>query len=85
MFSVQNNLNENNVSIVALVSLSLYNLLRERSRDTYTPPGFTDEIQMDDNMAVLDVTKLVSQNFCALWKLPSKIDTVKMLKKFAQL
>ena len=63
VFSVQNNLNENNVSIVVLASLSLHNLLRERSRDTYTPPGFTDEIQMDDNMAVLDVTKLVSSEF----------------------
>ena len=46
-FRVRNNLNANNVSIVVLVSLSLHNLLRERSRDTYTPPGFTDEIQMD--------------------------------------
>ena len=33
-----------------LASLSLHNLLRERSRDTYTPPGFTDEIQMDGNI-----------------------------------
>ena len=50
MFSVRNNLNENNVSIVVLASLSLHNLLRERSRDTYTPRGFTDEIQMDGNI-----------------------------------
>ena len=50
VFSVRNNLNENNVSIVVLASLSLHNLLRERSRDTYTPPGFTDEIQMDSNI-----------------------------------
>ena len=34
--------------------------------------------------AVLGVTKLV-QNFCVLRKLSSKIDTVKMLKKFTQL
>ena len=34
VFSVRNNLNENNVSIVALVSLSLHNLLHDRSRDT---------------------------------------------------
>ena len=33
---------------------------------------------------VLGVTKLV-KNFCVLWKLPSKIDTVKALKKFSQL
>ena len=33
---------------------------------------------------VYDVTKLV-QNFCALWKLPSKVNTVKRLKKLAQL
>ena len=50
VFSVRNNLNENNVSIVVLASLSLHNLLRERSRDTYAPPGLTDEIQMDDNI-----------------------------------
>ena len=50
VFSVRNNLNENDVSIVPLPSLSLHNLLRERSRDTYTPPGFTDEIQMDGNI-----------------------------------
>ena len=28
---------------------SLHKLLCERSRDTHTPPGFTDEIQTDDN------------------------------------
>ena len=50
MFSVRNNLNENNVSIVVPASLSLHNLLREKSRDTYPPPGFTDEIQMDGNI-----------------------------------
>ena len=33
-----------------LASLSLHNLLRERSRDTYTPPGFTEETQMDGNI-----------------------------------
>ena len=42
VFSVRNDLNENNVSIVVLESLSLHNLFRKRSRDTYTPPGFTD-------------------------------------------
>ena len=50
VFSVPNNLNENNVSIVVFASLSLHNLLCERSRDAYTLPGFTDEIQMDDNI-----------------------------------
>ena len=50
VFSVRNNLNENNVLIVVLASHSLHNLLRERSRDTYAPPGFTDEIQMDGNI-----------------------------------
>ena len=50
MFSVQNNLNENNVSIVVLASLSLHKLLRKRSLDTYTPPGFTNEIRMDGNI-----------------------------------
>ena len=50
VFSVRNNLNENNVSIVALASLSLRNILCEGSRDTYTLPGFTDEIQMDGNI-----------------------------------
>ena len=50
MFSVRNNLNEHNVSIAVLASLSLHNFLRERSRDTYTPPGFTDEIQMGGNI-----------------------------------
>ena len=50
VFSVRNNLNKNNVSIVVLASISLHNLLRERSRDTYTPPDFTDEIQMDGNI-----------------------------------
>ena len=50
MFPVWNNLNENKVSIVVFASLSLHNLLRERSRDNYTPPGFTDEIQMDGNI-----------------------------------
>ena len=49
-FSVWTNLNENNVSIVVLVSLSLHNLLRERSRDIYTSPGFTGKIQMDGNI-----------------------------------
>ena len=49
MLLVRNNLNENKVSIVVLASLSLHNLLHERPRDTYMPPGFTDEIQMDDN------------------------------------
>ena len=33
-----------------LTSLSLHNLLRERSRDTCTSPGFTDKIQMDVNI-----------------------------------
>ena len=47
MFSDRSNLNENNVSIVLLAPLSLHNLPRERSRDTYTSPGFIDEIQMD--------------------------------------
>ena len=50
MFLVCNNLNKYNVSIVVLVSLSLHNFLRERSRDTYTPPAFTDEIQMGGNI-----------------------------------
>ena len=50
VFLVQNNLNENNVPIAVLASLSLHNLLRERSRDTYAPPGFTDEMQMDGNI-----------------------------------
>ena len=35
--SVRKKLNENNVSIIVPVSLSLHKLLRERSRDTYTP------------------------------------------------
>ena len=50
VFSVPNNLYENNVSIAVLASLSLHNLLRERSRDKYTAPGFTDKIQMDGNI-----------------------------------
>ena len=50
LLSVQNNLNENNVSIVVLASLSLHSLLSGISRDTYAPPGFTDEIQMDNNI-----------------------------------
>ena len=50
VLSVPNDLNENNVPIVVLVSLSLHNLLRERSRDTYTPPGFTGKMQMDGNI-----------------------------------
>ena len=86
VFSVRNNLNENNISIVVLASLSLHNFFHEKSRDTYTPPGFTDEIQMDGNIcngAWRDEASF--QNSCALWKLPSKINTVKMLKKFAQL
>ena len=33
-----------------LASLSLHNLLRERPRNTYTPPGFTDKIQTDRNI-----------------------------------
>ena len=33
-----------------LTSLSLHNLLRERSRDTCTSPDFTDKIQMDVNI-----------------------------------
>ena len=35
---------------MVLASLSQHNLLRERSRDTYTLPGFTDEIQIDSNI-----------------------------------
>ena len=31
-------------------SLLLHNLLRERLRDTYKPPGFTNEIKMNDNI-----------------------------------
>ena len=95
VFSVRNNLNENNVSIVELVPLSLHNFLHA---SWFTPPGFTDEIQTDGNISndtwhyeasseflcPLETTKLV-QNFCALWKLPSKINTVKMLKEFPQL
>ena len=50
VFSVRNDLNENNVSIVVLAPLSFCNLLRERSRDTYTPPGFTGKMQMDGNI-----------------------------------
>ena len=45
VFSVQNNLSKNNVSIVVLVSLLL-----QRPCATYTPSGFTDEIQMDGNI-----------------------------------
>ena len=68
-----------------LASLSQHNLLRERSRDTYTLPGFTDKNKSIAIFAmVLGLTELV-QNLCALWKLPSKIDTVKVLKKFVQL
>ena len=50
VFSVRNNLNENNVLIVVLWTLLLHNLLRERSRDTYTSPDFTDKIQMNGNI-----------------------------------
>ena len=49
-FSVRKNLNESNVSIAVLASLSLHNLFHERSSDTYTPPCFTEEIQMDGNI-----------------------------------
>ena len=44
VFSVRNNLNESNVSAVVLASVILHNMLREKSADTYTPPGFADEI-----------------------------------------
>ena len=50
VFLVRSNLNKNNVSVVVLASLSLHKLLRERSHDTYTTLGFTDEIQMDANI-----------------------------------
>ena len=50
MFSVVNNLNESNVLIVIITSLSLHTFLREKTCDTYTPPGFADEIQMDGNI-----------------------------------
>ena len=50
VFSAQNNLNENNISIVVLMSLSSHNLLRESSHDAYMPPGFTNEIQMEGNI-----------------------------------
>ena len=50
VFSVQNNLNRNNVSFVVLASLSLHKLLCETSRDTHMPPGFTDETQIDGNI-----------------------------------
>ena len=44
VFSVWNNLNQSNFSIVVLASLSSHNLFREKSRDTYTSSGFKDEI-----------------------------------------
>ena len=50
VFSAQKNLNENNISIVVLVSLSSHNLLRESSRDTYMLPGFTNKIQMEGSI-----------------------------------
>ena len=50
VFSVRNNLNQNNVSIVVLASLSLHYLLRKRSHDTYTPPGFKNKIRVDGNI-----------------------------------
>ena len=50
LFSVRNNLNENNVSIVVLASLVLHNLLREKSAESYTPTGFTDEIDCNGNV-----------------------------------
>ena len=48
VFSVRNNLNENIVSIVELVPLSLHNFLHA---SWFTPPGFTDEIQTDGNIS----------------------------------
>ena len=50
LFSVGNNLNESNVSIVIPASLSLHNLVPRKSSDTYTPPDFADEIQMDGHI-----------------------------------
>ena len=45
MFSVRNNFNENNVSIVVLVSLSPWKIMWYLYAS-----WFTDEIQMDDNI-----------------------------------
>ena len=46
VFSAGNILNENNIWIVAFAFLSLSNLLREKWYDTFSSPGFADEIQM---------------------------------------
>ena len=63
MFSVRNDLNENNVSTVVLASLSLHNLLCGKSRDTYTPPGFADEKQVDGNICYGTWRDIASSEF----------------------
>ena len=69
-----------------LASLSLHSLLSEISRDTYAPPGFTDEIQMDNNICNCTwPDEATSEFLCPLETTKHKINAVKVLKKFKQL
>lgn len=44
VFYVRNNLNKSYRSTFVLASVVLHNMLREKSADTYTYPGFADEM-----------------------------------------
>ena len=50
VFSVTNNLNESKISAVVLASVVFHNMIGEKSADTLTPPGFTDEINSNGYM-----------------------------------
>ena len=50
LFSVRNNLDPDTTTLCVLASLVLHNMLREKSREFYTPPGYTDEVGPDSEI-----------------------------------
>ena len=50
VFLTRNNLSPDKATDIALATIVLHNMLRTTSRETYTPPGFTDEINSDGDV-----------------------------------